>query len=88
MAKISQTFLVTIQIDSEKAQPFPEGFKDPSKNNGSNGMNWKTYPNWELNFQDREHEFVNSVCMEFQRWFQYDGLKCRIAAVDSEDFKN
>lgn len=86
MSKIKQTFLVTIEIDTEKVKPFPNGFKDPATNRGDNGLNWKTYPNWNLNYQNREYTFVNSLWADFREAFKYDGLKCRIVAVDSEQF--
>ncbi len=86
MTKIKQIFLVTIEIDVEKAKSFPNGFKDPATNNGDNGMKWKTYPNWELNYQGCEHKFIDSVWANFRTTFKYDGLKCRIVAVDSEQF--
>ncbi len=86
MAKIRQIFLVTIEIDTEKAKPFPTGFKDPATNNGNNGMNCKTYPNWELNYQACEYTFIDSVWADFRTTFKYDGLKCRIVAVDSAQF--
>ena len=84
MAQLKQIFLVTIEIDTEKAKPFPDGFKDPARNNGDNGMNWNTYPNWELNYQGCEHTFIDNVWADFREAFKYDGLKCRIVAVDSE----
>lgn len=86
MAKIRQLFLVTIEIDTEKAKPFPDGFKDPATNNGDNGLNWNTYPNWELNYQGSEYTFIHSVWADFRTTFKCDGLKCRIVAVDSEQF--
>lgn len=86
MAKIKKTFLVTIEIDTEKAKPFPEGFKDPATNNGDNGMNWNTYPNWELNHQGHEETFVDMLWADFNTSFKYDGLECRIFAVGSEQY--
>ncbi len=65
MAKIKQIFLVTIEIDTEKAKPFPNGFKDPATNNGNNGMNWNTYPNWEINYQGQERSFIEMVWADF-----------------------
>ncbi|MBK6722905.1 MAG: hypothetical protein IPO41_06930 [Acidobacteria bacterium] len=87
MATIKQIFMVTIQIDTEKAKPFPNGFKDPAANNGDNGMNWNTYPNWELNYQGCEPTFIDSVWSDFREAFKYDGLKCHIVAVDSAQFE-
>ena len=84
MAKIKQIFLVTLEIDTEKAKPFTNGFKDPAINNGDNGMNWNTYPNWELNYQDQEQRFIRMAWADFRTSFKYDGLECRIVAVDSE----
>ncbi len=81
MAIICETFLVTIEIDTEKAKPFPNGFKDPAFNNGDNGLNWDTYPNWELNYQGQEMDFIESVWADFQELFKYDGLKCTISRV-------
>jgi len=83
MATIKQIFLVTIEIDTMKARQFPDGFKDPATNNGDNGMNWNSYPNWEINYQGCEQEFIDGVWADFRTAFKYDGLKCRIVAVDS-----
>ncbi len=88
MAKIKRTFLVTIEIDTEKAKPFPEGFKDPAKNGGDNGMNWNTYPNWELNYQGCETKFIDSLWTEFRIPFKYDGLECGIFAVNSAQYSS
>jgi hypothetical protein len=82
MSKIKQMFVVTIEIDTEKAKPFPEGFKNPASNCDDNGMNWNTYPNWELNYQGRETDFIDSIWADFRNSFKYDGLKCQIFGVN------
>ena len=86
MPIIRKTYLVTIEIDTEKAKPFPEGFKDPSSNNGDDGMNWNTYPNWELNYQGCESDFIERVWSEFRSSFKYDGLSCQVVVLSPQDF--
>ena len=81
MAIISETYLVTIKIDTERSRNFPDGFKDPAWNNGDNGYNWNSYPNWDINYLNLETDFINMVWMEFEGSFDYDGLNCRVTRV-------
>ena len=84
MAIINETFLVTIKIDTQLVRNFPHGFKDPTLNNGDNGYNWNSYPNWDINYQGRETEFINSVWSDFMESFKYDGLRCSIHTVGGD----
>lgn len=80
MTLISQTFLVTLTVDTFDAQNFPNGFRDP-KIYGHSGYNWDSYPNWDLNYLGREAEFIEMMWIDFQRSFDYDGLNCHINRV-------
>lgn len=87
MAKIKQQFLVTIAIDTVKAQNFPKGFKDPASNEGDSGFNQESYPNWDINYRGTEMDFLDMVWADFRESFKYDGLRCRIFRVDSKPFR-
>jgi hypothetical protein len=86
MAVIIEKYLVTIEIDTEKAKPFPDGFKAPSTNNGDNGMNWNTYPNWDLNYQGRESTFIEMMWADFLSAFVFDGLECSVTRIQPQSF--
>lgn len=84
MTLISQTFLVTLTIDTLDAQNFPYGFRDP-KVFGDNGYNWNSYPNWDINYAGSEAEFIERSWEDFKRCFNYDGLDCLITRVRYDD---
>jgi hypothetical protein len=85
MAIISETFLVTVRIDTDLAQNFPYGFRDLTLDNHVSGYNWNSYPNWDINYLGRETEFIEMVWNDFQSSFAYDGLNCRIYKVGYDD---
>jgi len=68
MAIISETYLITLKIDTLKAVNFPGGFRDP-KIYGDNGYNWNSYPNWDLNYLGREADFTLYMLADFQQSF-------------------
>lgn len=84
MTLIRQTFLVTLTIDTFKAQNFPYGFRDP-KIYGDSGYNWDSYPNWDLNYLGNEVVFIEMMWNDFQQSFRYDGLQCLVDRVRNDE---
>ena len=74
MGTITQTFLVTIEIDPNKAMPC------------HCGHNHNTFPDWTWKYHNREQNFINEIWEEFRSCFKYDGLKCQIFAVEPGQF--
>ena len=81
MAIIRESYLVFIEINTEKARNFPCGFDDAETNFGLIGFNEDSYPNWDLNYLGCETEFIKMMWREFETSFKYDGLLCQITRV-------
>lgn len=80
MARIRQTYVVTIEIDTIEAMNFPEGFSDP-ESGIANGFNENSYPNWDINYVGDEVAFIESNWEEFKNRYRYAGLHCNVAQV-------
>lgn len=84
MSIIRRTFLVLIEIDTEKARNFPDGVLDPTASYGSNGYNLHSYPNWDLNYHEKEEDFIELSWHDFTKYFDYDGLRCNVTQVAND----
>jgi hypothetical protein len=68
--KITKKFEVTITIEMEKA----------NTNSNKFGTDYDTnaYPNWKINYADRETEFIEYRIEELKDNFKFTGMKCKV----------
>lgn len=84
MSIIRRSFLVRIEIDTEEARNFPDGVLDPKASFESNGYNLNSYPNWDLNYREKEEDFIELSWHDFTKCFDYDGLRCSVTQVAND----
>ncbi len=68
--KITKKFEVTITIETEKA--------NTNSNKFGTDYDTKAYPNWKINYADRETEFIEYRIEELKDNFKFTGMKCKV----------
>ncbi len=71
--KITKKFEVTVTLDTGKA--------NINWNRFGPDYDTKAYPNWQINFLDRETEFIKNRVEGLKDYFKFTGMKCKVREV-------